>query len=82
MRIVVSELVQSVLFLICGTLSFADTFTFEYSKKISFGPLMSLTFMLLYMTGTTASLATGQAIFRRGAADVWKALTAPCCASV
>lgn len=82
MRVAISESFQAVLFLICSGLYFADSFTFKYPETFSFSPSMSHTVALLYMTGTTASLATGQAIFRQGAVDVWKALTAPCCASV
>lgn len=78
LRVAVSELTQALLFMICGMLYFV--ISFEYSS--SFGPFVYLTVALLYMTGTTASLATGQAIFRQGAVDVWKVLTAPCCASV
>lgn len=77
-RVAVSEVFQAVLFLICGLLYFVVSF--EYSR--GYGPLVYLTVSLLYMTGNTASLATGQAMFRQGAVDVWKALTAPCCASV
>lgn len=77
-RVAISEVFQAVLFLICGMLYFVVSF--EYSS--AFGPLVYLTVVLLYMTGNTVSLATGQAMFRQGAVDVWKALTAPCCASV
>lgn len=78
-QVAVSEFVQTVLFFICIMLYFA--LTFDYANQFIFGPLLYLTVLLLYMTGTTASLAIGQAIFRRGAVDVWKALTALCCAS-
>lgn len=79
-QVAVSEFVQTVLFFICIMLYFA--LTFDYANQFIFGPLLYLTVLLLYMTGTTASLAIGQAIFRQGAVDVWKALTALCCASV
>lgn len=82
MRIVISEFFQGVFFLICSILYFMDTFSFQYSAHFFFGSLMSLTVALLYMTGTTASLFIGQAIFRQGAVGLWKWLTAPCCANI
>lgn len=81
-RVAVSESLQAALFLICCVLYLVDALIFEYSKEFVFGPFVSLTVRLLYMTGITASLGAGQAIFRQGAVDVWKALTAPCRARV
>lgn len=82
LQIVIYELLQGVFFLINGLLYFIDSLSFHYSEQFFLGPLLSLTFILLYMTGTMASLAICQAIFRQGAVDVWKVVTAPCSANV
>lgn len=78
LRVAVTGFLQGAFFLISGLFYFLDTLSFEYSEQFKFGPLMSLTFSILYVTGTTTSLALGQAIFRQGVADAWEALTAPC----
>lgn len=82
LQIVIYEFLQGVFLLISGLLYFIDSFSFHYSKLLLFGPLLSLTFILLYMTGSMASLAICQAIFRQGAVAVWKGVTAPCSANV
>lgn len=78
LRVAVTGFVQGAFFLISGLFYFLDTLSFEYSELFRFGPLMSLTFSIVYVTGTTVSLALGQALFRQGVADAWKALTAAC----
>lgn len=81
LQIVISEFLQGLFFLISGFLYFMDSLKSLYSDLV-FGPLLSLTFILLYMTGTTASLAICQAIFRQRVVDVWKVVMVPCGANV
>lgn len=79
LQIVISEFIQGMFFLISGFLYFMDSLS---SQDVIYGPLLSLTLILLYMTGITASLAVCQAVFRQRVADVWKVVVAPCSANV
>lgn len=77
-RVITAALFQGVLFWGYCTFYFIDSFSYRFSKHFYINTNISVTCTLLYISGTTVSLALGQIVFRQKAANAWRALTALC----
>ncbi|GLD59956.1 uncharacterized protein AKAME5_001190700 [Lates japonicus] len=78
LRVTIAGISQGVLYFLYNTFYLFDSFTYFFSPHFVLSSWISFTVTTLYISGTTVNLCIGQAMFRQGAADVWRALKALC----
>lgn len=78
MRVTITGLLQGLLYFLYNIFYLADSCAYILSPDFYLGPWVSFTATTVYISASTVSLGVGQATFRRGAADAWKALKGLC----